>query len=170
MAGLNVYPDNVNFLSPLGFRFFVKKLPNVNFFTQSANIPSITLGTVTQPTPFINIARPGDKLSFGELRLSFRVDEDMKNYMEVYNWLNGLGRPDSFQQYADIQATNEVISDGVLTILNSAKSPIAEVTYQGMFPTSLGEINFTTEDTEVSYISCDVTFTYQKFVIKSLIV
>ena len=33
-------PGDTNFLSPLGFRFKLKRAPNLNFFATDANIPS----------------------------------------------------------------------------------------------------------------------------------
>ena len=46
MSILDTQPTNKNFLSPLGFRFTIKKAPNLNFFVQSVNIPTLSLGTV----------------------------------------------------------------------------------------------------------------------------
>lgn len=45
-------PDNINFLSPLGFKFVLARAPNLNFFVTDVNLPSITLGFIETPTPF----------------------------------------------------------------------------------------------------------------------
>ena len=90
-------PENLSFLSPTGFKFAIQKLPHVNYFCTSADIPDITLGQVDQENLFIRIPVPGDKLAFSPLNLSFAIDEDMKNFKEIYDWLIGLGYPDNFQ-------------------------------------------------------------------------
>ena len=52
MSAINNTPENKNFLSPLNFRFQIKKAPNVNFFIQKVNIPQIELPQVDTPNPF----------------------------------------------------------------------------------------------------------------------
>ena len=82
--------ENRNFLSPVGFKFGLKRSPAVAFFCNEANIPSIDLGIAEQPSYLKNIPVPGDKIQFGDLSLRFLVDEDLKNYMEIQNWIRGL--------------------------------------------------------------------------------
>jgi hypothetical protein len=45
-----------------------------------------------------DIELPGDKLIFGDLTLRFLVDEDLENYLEIQNWMRGLGYPESLQE------------------------------------------------------------------------
>ena len=78
---LNSQPDNVNFLSPLGYRFSIRKLPHVNYFVQTANIPNVQLGVAELPGPFVNHPIAGDHLVYSEFELNFKIDEDMQNYM-----------------------------------------------------------------------------------------
>ena len=75
--------ENRNFLSPVGFKFSLKRAPAVAFFCNQANIPSLDLGIAEQPTYFRDIPTPGDKIQFGDLSLRFIVDEDLVNYMEM---------------------------------------------------------------------------------------
>ena len=42
-AILDQTPSNRNFLSPLNFKFTIKKAPHVNFFIQKVNVPQIIL-------------------------------------------------------------------------------------------------------------------------------
>ena len=83
--------ENRNFLSPVGFKFALKRSPKTAFFCNQANIPDLTLGVAEQPTFLKNIPTPGDKIEFGDLSLRFLVDEDLGNYMEIQNWIRGLG-------------------------------------------------------------------------------
>ena len=85
--------SNRNFLSPVGFKFSLKRAPGVAFFCNQANIPSLDLGIAEQPTWLKNIDVPGDKIQFGDLTLRFLVDEDLVNHMELQRWIRGLGYP-----------------------------------------------------------------------------
>ena len=70
MSSLDKQPTNANFLSPLGFRFIVDKLPNVNFFCQSASLPSVSLAETEIPNPLVRLPYAGTKLTYAPLDLS----------------------------------------------------------------------------------------------------
>lgn len=172
MSAIDRLPQNKNFLSPLGFKFTIFKTPNVNYFVQAATIPSLSLGRIEQGTPFSRIKFPGDKLDYADLNITFRVDEELRNYYELYNWMTQLGKPESYEQYRAI-ATNTnagegTQSDATLIILSSTKTPILEVNYYNVYPISLSELNFNTQINDVDYIDCIATFAYDRFTIKYL--
>jgi hypothetical protein len=64
-------------------------------FGNSANIPGMTLGIANQPTYLKDIPTPGDKIEFDDFTIRFLVDENLENYMEIQNWIRGLGFPES---------------------------------------------------------------------------
>ena len=166
-------PGNRNFLSPVGFKFKLQKAPKVDFFANSANIPSITLGSAIMSRYGKNIDIPGDKMNFEDFNLRFLVDENLQNYMEIQNWMRGLGFPYSLEQYDDLQesANNDKIpglararfyeeSDGTLQILNSNYVTSAQVLYYGMYPTYLSTLQFDATDEDIRYFTAEVNFKY----------
>ena len=173
MAAITNQPGNINFLSPLGFRFVLKRAPNVNFFVTNVNLPQVTLGYTEVPTPFKFINVPGTKLDYSDFELTFRLDEDMETYFEIYNWLLAIGFPEGFEQYKGL-STNEpgdpeqLFSDATLTIMKSSMVPNLEVTFEDLFPISISNIDFTTTDTDVNYLTATVSFKYKIFRVKKL--
>ena len=158
---------NRNFLSPVGFKFTLAKEPKVDFFSNSARIPEISLGTATQPSYLKDVDIPGDKLSFGDFTLRFLVDEGLENYMKIHNWMSGLGFPESTKQFNDLitdeNATKDLkyqFSDGSLHILNSNFRDVAIVKFRDLFPVYLTSLDFEASDTDVNYFTADVTFKY----------
>jgi len=85
-------PTVLDYASPVQFRFKCSKLPTVEFFCQTANIPGISLGQATVDTPLKSIPFPGDELNYQDLGISFLVDENLNNYKEIHDWLLGLER------------------------------------------------------------------------------
>jgi len=162
--------QNRNFLSPTGFRFTLTRTPKVAFFANSANIPDLNLGVANQPSYLKDIDVPGDKLQFGDFSLRFLVDEDLKNYMEIQNWMRGLGYPDSVREIIDFQneetktiipdKTMDIYSDGSLIILTSNNNINFKVNFENMFPTFLSTLDFSATDNDVEYFTADVTFKY----------
>ena len=159
--------ENRNFLSPIGFKFTLAKEPKVSFFSNSARIPEINLGTAIQPTYLKDLDVPGDKLTYGDFSLRFLVDENMENYMAVHNWLTGLGFPETTQQFKDLTTNDdgvrdlkEQFSDGSLHILNSNFRDVAIVKFKDLFPTYLTSLEFEATDTDVNYFTAEVSFKY----------
>jgi hypothetical protein len=163
--------ENRNFLSPNGFRFALRRSPQAAFFCNQANIPDMQLGVVEQPTYLKNIPIPGDKIDFGDLNLRFLVDEDLGNYMEIQNWIRGLGFPNSLQQFEDLESEAEVFgrytkdqdniySDGTLSILSSNLIPKFQIFFKNLFPYSLSTMVFDATQTDQEYFTADVSFKY----------
>ena len=158
---------NRNFLSPLNFKFVMKRAPHVNFFIQKVTIPGVSLSSVTTPNPLLRIPEPGDHLDFEEMSISFRVDEDLKNYMEIHNWLRSIGKQ-SFEQYGSISRSPSYLGESIksvisLTVLSSAKRPNYEITFEDAFPTRISSIEFDTSMEDISYIEAEASFNYTKY-------
>ena len=93
MSALQNLPSNINYLSPVGFRFTLANFPDVNYFCQAANIPGLSIGGIDVGTPLRNIQIAGDEVSFEELTIQFVVDENMKNWISIYDWIISIGTP-----------------------------------------------------------------------------
>ena len=159
--------QNRNFLAPVGFKFDLAKFPKASFFSNSARIPEIVLGTIIQPGYLKDIDVPGEKLQYGDFSLRFLVDENLENYMSIHNWLTGLGFPETPQQFANKTTDeegqrdmNEQFSDGSLRILNSNFQTMAIVKFSDLFPTSITSLDFDSTETDINYFTAEASFKY----------
>ena len=170
---------NRNFLSPVGFKFSLKRSPGVAYFCNEANIPDMTLGIAEQPTYLRDIPTPGDKIEFGDLNLRFLVDEDLTNYMEIQNWIRGLGYPQSISEYHDLEKKAyikqgfgkkraDIYSDGTLQILSNNLVPKFQVIFNDLFPYSISTVTFDATDTDIEYFTAEVSFKYTIYRITDL--
>ena len=159
--------QNRNFLAPVGFKFTLAKYPKVDFFSNSARIPELSLGTAVQPSYLKDIDIPGEKLTYGDLTIRFLIDENMKNYMAMHNWLKGIGFPETPQQFKDqttdkdgLRDEKEVFSDGSLHILNSNFKDVAIVKFNDLFPVGLTSLEFDATETDINYFTAEATMRY----------
>ena len=171
--------ENRNFLSPTGFKFLLKRSPKVAFFCNEANIPSLDLGVAVQTSYLKDIDQPGDKIVFGDLSLRFLVDENLGNYLEIQNWMRGLGYPEKLSQFADLensgfvqpnynQKAQNIYSDGTLQVLTSSSIPNFQVSFKDLFPYSLGTLMFDATNPDIQYFTADVSFKYTIYNITDL--
>ena len=181
-------PSKFDYASPIQFRFKMTKLPNVEFFVQTANIPGITLGEVTMPTPLKEISIPGDKITYASLDVSFLVDENLNNYKEIHDWITGLGFPQDHKQFGTLLATSSdrfsgstastaatgtntarplseggIYSDATLTVLNSKNIAKTEIRFQNVFPISLGSLSYDIKASDVDYLQVNASFNYMYY-------
>jgi len=180
-------PTKLDYAAATQFKFNITKLPKVEFFCTSVNIPGITLGETSQDTPLKTIPIPGDELTYGSLNVDFMIDENLENYREIHGWLTGLGFPKSHTQFetfinagsdrfptsnatANSREAGKVddigfdvgaqYSDATLSILSSKNNPILEVRFRDLYPTSLSGLSYDQQAGDTSYLTGTVSFSY----------
>lgn len=166
---------NRNYMSPLGFKLILTKTPKVDFLCQSANIPSISMGTAIQPSYLKDIPVPGDKVLYDDLNVRFLVDEKMENYLAIHKWITGLGYPESIGQYRQLKKDDKrtdrrvddsadplyfQYSDATLQVLNSNYKPSVLINFKDAFPISLSTLDFDVTTRDYNYFTAEVTFKY----------
>ena len=171
MSALQNQPDNISFLSPIGFKFQLGNFPEVNYFCQAATLPGISIGTIAVPTPLKTIELSGDEVTFEELSIRFVVDENMKNWLAIYDWIIGLGFPTEEGQakYKKLAATSELTTDAVLTVLTSNMNPQINFRFHECFPLNLSSIAFDSGGTDIDYVTADVSFRYDVYEVDNLL-
>ena len=170
--------ENRNFLSPVGFKFTISRLKGVDFFCQAANIPAVSMEAANQGTRFNKIPHPGDELYYEDLNLRFLVDENMKNWYQVHDWMREITTPYSSKEFAynrgEIESQNrknkgrgdvadwdnQWRSDCSLFILSSNYQPVAEFVFRDAFPIGLTTLNFDAAVSDIQYFTAEVTLKY----------
>lgn len=171
---LNDAQLNHNFLSPLNFRFILRRAPATEFFIQNINLPGFKLGAPNFPNPFVLIPEPGEHLNYNPLNITFKVDEDLTNYLEIHKWMKHLGKPKNFEEYREVavevpQISGEgVKSDISLIVYSNIKNPNFTINFIDAFPISLGDIQFDTRLDDIAYLTATATFKYVYYDILSL--
>ena len=186
-------PTKFDYASPIQFRFKMTKLPKVEFFVQTANIPGISLGSTSFETPLKDIAGAGDKVNYQTLDISFLVDEKLTNYKELHDWILGLGFPQNHDQFKNLLGTGSdrfpgttsstaatgtsikqpldeggTYSDATLTVLNSKNIAVTEIRFRNVYPISLGSLSYDIKASDVDYLQVSSSFNYLNYDIVQL--
>ena len=186
---LDRQPTSLDYASPTQFKFQIQKLPKVEYFCTSVNLPTVSISEVKQPTPFVDVPLPGTTLSYGALNMTFLVDENLENFQEIHGWIRGLGFPEDYTEYAGgleagadrapsskgsvssepgkvrfgAPSQQAYFSDATLIVLTSKNNPIREVRFRDVYPTSIGELQYDQQATDVQYLTATVTFNYRGY-------
>ena len=155
MTSLTDQPNNINPLADVQFRFDVAALPNTSFFIQTVNLPGITLEGAGIASPQLtNLSRHTGIITYDPLNVTFLIDEYLKNWQEVFQWM--VGEENKY-------------TSAVLTILSSSMNPTMELHFKDIFPTSLSEVSFDSTTTDPVYQVATVNFNYTEYIIKNLL-
>jgi hypothetical protein len=113
---------------------------------------------------------PGDKIVFAELSVQFLVDSEMANYKAIFDWIKGIGFPESYTQYVTATSSTlnlpqnaAVLSDATLTILGSNNAPVQTIQFIDCMPISIESLQFSSTSTDVQYLVGNATFRYALF-------
>lgn len=158
---------NINYLQPTGFKVVIDRahFPNIAFFATSVLHPSISTTAADVPFRRVNIRMAGDKLTFGELQCNLIMDEDMKAYQEMYDWLESLVETDFVSPVNRSTTKRPTAADITVQVLNSHNNPVKSIRYLDAIPTNLGDVQFEASQGN-SFITFPVTFAFTYFELK----
>lgn len=153
--------ENLTYVTPSGFRLIIdsQKYPNAQYTVQTIALPDMSVSAAPFNTPKRNIGMTPDKVEYAPMDLTFLVDEDMKNYKEIHDWILGLVTEDDngVRKQRDI----------TLQILNSHANVSNEITFVDAFPITLSSLPFDAGSTTADYLTAAVTFQYSYFRFKN---
>ena len=180
-------PTVFDYATGTQWRIAFNRIPKTTWFCTAANVPGITLGEASYPTPMADMFVAGDKLTFETLNITFLVDEELQNYRELWEWIVAMGAPVSHSQWTtgltkgdgltttfsavgtddninprqkSTSTEKNLYSDATLIVYNSKNMPKVNVKFKDMFPTSLSSLEYSQDLTDVEYFKASATFRY----------
>jgi len=164
-------PENIDLLQSTKFRLTMDRLPGMIYFCQSANLPGVSLSEIPRQTPFVDLYIPGEKIIYDTLNITFLVDEELRSWTEIHDWIRHLTFPTEFEEYVKLNKFSRNITGmkadqrlayttGVLSIYTNKNNANFRVNFVDLFPISLSTIIFSSSDTAENVITADATFRF----------
>lgn len=169
MTKINRYPENNNLLQPSKIQLTFTRLPNLTFYCQKVNLPGLKINFAEQKTQFATVPRPGTKLEYDDLDFTFLNDEDLRTWLEIHNWLRGMGLPNKFEEYKNMQNENKdfggkgIYSDIILNILSNDNNVNWRIHFENCFPVYLTSIPFDVATETQDPLLSQAIFKFVKF-------
>lgn len=177
MGALERNPSNRDILQSTKFKLNFVRLPGLTFFCQTANLPGISLTEVSRGTPFVDLYMPGEKAVYDTLNVTMLVDEDLRDWLAIHDWIRAMTFPTEFEEYANMGAKFKdtqirrgsgvklppQYSDASMTVYTNKNNPNIRVLYKDCFPTTLGGIMFSALDSAENIITADISFRYSYY-------
>ena len=155
-----------NFLQPTGFKLVIDRAQfgNFEFFASQVSHPSIDVGEAVLPFRRTDAKFPGDKIMYSQLSCDVMLDEDMKVYEELHNWLLRTQEGKAVNASdTQVGSTLKTEYDIQMLILTSHNNQIRQIRYIDAFPTDLGSVQFQSTTAGTEYLTFTVSFRFTYF-------
>lgn len=154
-------------------QLMINLLPGAKYMCQRWELPGLSSNHLRQPTPMADKPVHGTKPIFGPLNITFRVDQNLDNYLEVYDWWIGLHPPRSPLQHKEWLGTvssslqpfyqKGPYSEATLILFTTAEVPSIEVQFTDLYPTTISSLKFDTTTQNAEELTCEVAFDYRDY-------
>lgn len=178
MTSITRNPTNPNFLQPNKYQLNFARSPNVQYFCQSLSVPGISLSEIPQNTPFVDVYAPGEKAIYDLLSITFIIDEELKSWLEIHDWIRAMTFPKEFAEYQRLGKLNKYTShldskkpqysDATVTLLSSSNTPYYKFKFYDVFPTTLSTFIMSSQDSPETIVTADASFRYSYFDVEKL--
>jgi hypothetical protein len=136
----------------------------VVYNVQRTDLPGLSIsGTQMYAGPMaeVDFTVPGEKATFDPLNLGIILDEDMRGWEEIFNWMMeaikapGKGGPKT--------QPIKLLTDATLLLNNNKFRSNIAVRFHNLYPTNLGVVSFDYSLAPDTALTFDVTFNYSHF-------
>ena len=108
---------------------------------------------------------PGTNDTFN---ITFMLDEKMQSWIDLHNWFRAIASPVSTAernllnniQNAQTATKLPAYSDATLTILSNLNNPLLRLNMINMFPISLSDVQFSTQNSADDIMTADASFIF----------
>jgi hypothetical protein len=169
MTAISELPISQNIQSSLNFKFTLKRAPALSYYAQSVTIPDVHMNAVKQPNPSLSIPQVGDHLIFDPLIVTFKVDSELQNWLEIFNWMKAITNPyNTGVQYSNLQSNPQYAGYGIksnLTLLqlDSQKNPTMQYEFENAMPVGLTGPKFDATSGQDSWVTSTASFVYLQY-------
>ena len=170
MTVLTRSPQNTNLLQPTKFLLTFDRIPTVQYFCQSANLPGINLGQAPINTPMLDFFAPGNKITYNPFSIHFLLDEQVQGWRELHTWFRSIASPESWNERERLTALNNkaspkpsYYSDATLTVLSALNNPLLRIKFINVFPITLSDIIFDSSQSADDTMTADAVFMFDYF-------
>ena len=157
-----ITPTKINLAKSTNYRLNIHVLPETIFWLTTCNLPTLSANEVPIPDPVHGYRYlPTNTSTVAPMTVTFLVDEDYSNYMEILDLMYKAINPDVSKRYKEGEV---MVSTGSLHILSNNKN-ISDVvfTFHGLFPTILGELQMTNESPEPMLTDLTMQYDYMTY-------
>lgn len=157
---------NLDKATPTNFQLIFPKLPTeesisannplvMNIF--SAVIPSVSLAEEEKRWQSHKTKHVLEPMEFDTWLVSYVVDSEIRNWSLLFKWMAYAN-----DNYVKHEEHKNYAVDASLVVTSNYRVPVLEINFRDIWPSTLGEVSFSTREGDVQ-LESTVNFTYDYF-------
>lgn len=144
---------NYNQAISSNFKIELPSIPDLEFYAQSINMPTFSLGAIEVAYQDERAKIPDNKFEWDEITIQFTMDEELYVYEILLDWIKKARKTEALWEKS--------LKDINLIPLDSNKNIEFHISAVGAFPTNINGWHYTSTNATTEYITLDVSFAYQ---------
>lgn len=137
-----------------------EKADDMILFCSEVSMPGLSMEVEEIPEQFYDRKMPTKNLRYGDLTVTYTIDEKFDNYKLLFNWLMYLKSPESF-------GVNKEQIDVSLFIYSNNDNPLFSFTLKNIFPFELTGIEFNKKNNTADVMEGTVSFAMEYYLINT---
>lgn len=129
----------------------------------SAVVPSVSLNSEDKMWQNAKVKGVQSPMEYEQWLVNFVVDDYFQNWKLVYEWMSYISNNSDKMMEREVNFK----VDASLVLLNNFKEKILNITFVGIWPTTIGEVSMNQREGDVALESM-VNFNYDYFKVESL--
>jgi len=162
--------NSIDKATPTNFQLIFPKLPTESSITAnnpfimnifSAVIPSVSLSEEELRWQSHKTKHVLEPMEFDTWLVSYVVDANIKNWQLLFKWMSYVN-----DNQVKHEEHRDYAVDASLVVFSNYRVPVVELQFVDIWPSTLGELSFSTREGDV-YLESTVNFTYDYFIVKT---
>ena len=133
----------------------ITKLPDISYKCVDVTFAGVSLTSTTQATSSVNREIPGNKFTYEPFIATFIVDEDMTNWLSLFNWM------DEFRTTPD---WNTNLSDFSCIVTNNHGNGGRSFRHTNGWPHSMSSLQYQSAVGRPSVILCTAQLMFEDII------
>jgi len=129
----------------------------------SAIVPSLSLNTEEKMWQNTKVKGAQSPMEFDQWLVNFVVDDYFQNWKLLFDWMAYVNNNNDKM----MERESNFKVDASLILMNNFKVKILNITFVGIWPTTLGEVSMNQREGDVS-LDCMVNFNYDYFRVEDI--
>lgn len=159
------------------FSLTIRRFRDLRYDCRNVTMPGISSDQLQLANQTNKIKVASNKLDYEDFQADFLVDENLTNYLQVFDWIRGITAPEKTTQFANLNSESalspggkkyNIFSDGTLIIRTNTGNSNIKVEFKDLFPISLSGLEFSYINGQAEVLMASVTFTYNYYDISTI--
>lgn len=143
--------NEYSFANRFKFIFFDDDKKFLNSSIISCNVPSISASVIERRTVGTDLKYPGDKMQFDDFRINFKLEENYRNYLYLFQWMQNNVILDQIKK-------SEMFASGNLNLLTSKYEHVVSMLLSDILPYNMSEIEYDIKNNKSNILQFSASF------------